>query len=293
MATDVDSPMVQMFQTFPRESATVMQRGIELGVVCNVLLVLDCGALVCGHWSATSRVDVFLGGLCMLRLLLVAPRPYFWWRTWSLFRGAALQRTSMQVASRLVDIYAHPFAMERSLLLLYYAWLVIVTALVCFLPDDSGVINNALRRHCIMSIAGIILHRIICVALFATLVQKRHRRNVAPPDALEKYTETVSWSDDTQRTLRRGPQRAAEGETAEQAPRPKVNASTAVVAAVAGCEGPESCSICLACYNMGEQLRVLRCGHYYHSRCVDTWLLKHKSVCPLCLFSVGPAAVPG
>mmetsp|Transcript_27743 Transcript_27743/g.69672 ORF Transcript_27743/g.69672 Transcript_27743/m.69672 type:complete len:113 (+) Transcript_27743:1335-1673(+) len=69
--------------------------------------------------------------------------------------------------------------------------------------------------------------------------------------------------------------------------------AAAAAAAAAGCEGPESCSICLAAYSIGEQLRVLRCGHYFHRNCVDTWLLKHRSSCPLCLFSVGPAAATG
>lgn len=41
------------------------------------------------------------------------------------------------------------------------------------------------------------------------------------------------------------------------------------------------CSVCLSCFHLGEGLRVLPCGHYFHQKCVDEWLLK-RCVCPLC-----------
>lgn len=41
------------------------------------------------------------------------------------------------------------------------------------------------------------------------------------------------------------------------------------------------CSICLGDYEDGEQLRELKCLHYFHKECVDEWLV-HKKHCPLC-----------
>ncbi|XP_037414595.1 RING-H2 finger protein ATL74-like [Triticum dicoccoides] len=54
------------------------------------------------------------------------------------------------------------------------------------------------------------------------------------------------------------------------------------------------CAICLGEFEDGEKVRVLpRCGHEFHVRCVDTWLVSHDS-CPTCRDSVlsGAAAAP-
>merc|ERR1711991_692425 len=49
------------------------------------------------------------------------------------------------------------------------------------------------------------------------------------------------------------------------------------------------CVICLDTYNDGDTLRVLHCGHRFHRKCVDDWLLGYKSdvdtitsCCPTC-----------
>ena len=41
------------------------------------------------------------------------------------------------------------------------------------------------------------------------------------------------------------------------------------------------CAICLEFFDAGEYVRVLDCGHYYHQKCVDTWLQREKQ-CPKC-----------
>ncbi|KAG8085924.1 hypothetical protein GUJ93_ZPchr0010g9103 [Zizania palustris] len=42
------------------------------------------------------------------------------------------------------------------------------------------------------------------------------------------------------------------------------------------------CAICIGEFADGEKVRVLpRCGHGFHVRCVDSWLVSHGS-CPTC-----------
>lgn len=294
--------MVEMFQAFPRESAIVMQRGIELGVVCNCLLVLHCAVLVHEHWDASTRIDSVLRALCLVRLALVAPRPHFWMKTWRLFVGAGCQPTPVLVAQRLVDIYAHPFAKERFLLLSYYAWLAVVSAFVWVVPPYDSPYAFSLWRHCVMSCAGIVLHRAICIMLFASLVQSRRRqqqqqsprsgspRRAVPASNLDSYSSKVFWTKGALQDLTARLRMARREAEDNVPPAPAVSTAAAAAVAAVSCEGSESCSICLACYALGEQLRVLRCGHYFHQRCVDTWLLQHRNCCPLCLLVVGPAA---
>ncbi|KAG0275967.1 hypothetical protein BGZ95_008161 [Linnemannia exigua] len=41
------------------------------------------------------------------------------------------------------------------------------------------------------------------------------------------------------------------------------------------------CAICLCDYEDDEELRKMRCTHYFHKDCVDEWLRLHRN-CPLC-----------
>lgn len=54
-------------------------------------------------------------------------------------------------------------------------------------------------------------------------------------------------------------------------------------------EDEERCVICLECFNDGDRLRVLPCGHHFHTSCIDKWLsgsFSHQdcytSLCPMC-----------
>jgi hypothetical protein len=46
------------------------------------------------------------------------------------------------------------------------------------------------------------------------------------------------------------------------------------------CE-PNSCSICTGDFVESENVRILPCGHIYHQRCIDPWLLDCAGTCPL------------
>ncbi|KAI7820527.1 hypothetical protein BC939DRAFT_230714 [Gamsiella multidivaricata] len=44
----------------------------------------------------------------------------------------------------------------------------------------------------------------------------------------------------------------------------------------------ELCSICLGEYAIDDRIRVLPCGHEYHAGCIDIWLCRKSTQCPLC-----------
>ncbi|XP_050376136.1 receptor homology region, transmembrane domain- and RING domain-containing protein 1 [Argentina anserina] len=48
------------------------------------------------------------------------------------------------------------------------------------------------------------------------------------------------------------------------------------------CHSDETCAICLENYKDGEILKVLPCQHEFHSSCVDLWLTKWGTCCPVC-----------
>ena len=53
------------------------------------------------------------------------------------------------------------------------------------------------------------------------------------------------------------------------------------------CEGV--CAVCQCEWEEGDEVRVLPCGHHFHTGCVDQWLGKHRACCPLCKADVRPA----
>lgn len=250
--------MAEMFTLFPHESAVVMQRGIELGIFCSCLLVTHCSMLVMQFWPSDSYSDTILRSFCVARIVCAVPRPYFWFRTRKLFVEARYQPTPQLVTQRLLDIYAHPFGVERGLLLFYYGWLACITVVVCFLRlDTETIFAQQLWKHCLLNFVSIVFHRIICVLLFYYLMQSDFKRGI-PIDILEKYTKRLLYA--------RG--------------------STNLQQRLGG--GDMECSICFGQYADGEEIRKLHCSHHFHQRCVDIWLLGHQNRCPLCLYLVGP-----
>jgi hypothetical protein len=46
-------------------------------------------------------------------------------------------------------------------------------------------------------------------------------------------------------------------------------------------ENEEVCSICIENMKTDHKLKILKCNHYFHEKCIMEWL-KNSEVCPLC-----------
>lgn len=55
-----------------------------------------------------------------------------------------------------------------------------------------------------------------------------------------------------------------------------------VVSGADCCGDDEMCSICLDEFQVGSNVKVLPCQHFYHVACIDPWLERQSSRCPLC-----------
>ncbi|CAJ1394257.1 unnamed protein product [Effrenium voratum] len=254
-----ESPMAEMFTLFPHESAVVMQRGIELGIICSCFLVLHCWLLVWQFWRSQDETDFILRLLCLARIVCAIPRPYFWIRTRRLFVQARYQPTPQLVTRRLLDVYCNPFGIEKALLLFYYGWLAAVTLVVFVFrlyPEESDF-TQEIWRHCLFNFISIAVHRILCVLLFYYLMKSDFKRGI-PHEMLEKYSKRIAFQ-----------------------------------SSLSQLSGDMECSICFGPYCDGEEVRKLGCQHHFHRNCVDEWLLGHQNRCPLCLSVVGPSESPG
>ncbi|XP_052246114.1 RING finger protein 215-like [Dreissena polymorpha] len=47
----------------------------------------------------------------------------------------------------------------------------------------------------------------------------------------------------------------------------------------------DTCAVCLENFYLKQKLRVLPCGHYFHTKCVDPWLVRNHT-CPLCKLNI-------
>lgn len=44
----------------------------------------------------------------------------------------------------------------------------------------------------------------------------------------------------------------------------------------------ERCAVCFDGMHKNDMVKVLTCSHYYHTECIDQWLMVEKR-CPMCM----------
>ena len=241
---------------FPHESGIVMQRGVEMGMVLSSSLVAHCIYVLNGHDQALSRhpsMDLLFGFLLLLRVISAIPRPYLWLSIRTKFVDARAQPTPQQVTQALMSIYNNQTKLERGLLHFYYGWLTVSSLIALFTPYKTEF-GSAVWSHLLLNFSFIVLHRLLCVILFYCLVNSDIPRGIHA-SVIEQESTVVSF-----------------GES------PLLGSG-------------QECSICYAEYESSEEIRILKCAHDFHKRCVDEWLTRHRNKCPMCLHDVGNYSV--
>jgi hypothetical protein len=129
------------------------------------------------------------------------------------------------------------------------------------------------------------------------------KRVVVPRDLLDKmplYAYSAS-PEDLEKVIPEAPARAQflptptiDAETgAKSSPLSRHSSAPNVAAAAAPASGSFSqstCPICLDDFEPNEsQIRELPCHHIFHAECIDPFLLKNSSLCPLCKQTVLPS----
>ncbi|KAF8661785.1 hypothetical protein HU200_056739 [Digitaria exilis] len=103
------------------------------------------------------------------------------------------------------------------------------------------------------------------------------RKRAATPSS------AAAGDDDSSSSAASSPARAQDDEQRRQHDRLVASLPTAFVARGAG----EECAVCIAELRDGEEARALpRCGHRFHAACVEAWLRRRHTTCPLCRASV-------
>ncbi len=44
---------------------------------------------------------------------------------------------------------------------------------------------------------------------------------------------------------------------------------------------PSACVICTETFENDDPVRILPCKHWYHTNCIDPWLLRYSGTCPV------------
>lgn len=48
----------------------------------------------------------------------------------------------------------------------------------------------------------------------------------------------------------------------------------------------DKCAICLSEFEKSDTVRIMKCDHFYHQACIDTYLKNYNNKCPMCRDSV-------
>jgi hypothetical protein len=262
-----------LFDAFPHETAIIMSRALVFGSVVSSFFVArnTYDVVNTQPWLPPFTWDQkLLLGMSIVRVAAFAVRIPIWFVMWRAYRDALCAGSARRISKALRDADSScEFRFNRSAASLFNAWIAITLVIGYAAPtSDLGV---RLRLLCLWHIAFILTFKLVIVVMFFNLRASDLNRGV---DAarLEGATEATTFGE-------LAALRNVEGATE----RARVLGGDAGSSTIA-----KECPICFAEFESSDEVRILRCPqrHYFHTACIDPWLLSQKNACPLCLTPV-------
>jgi len=238
-----DNAEQQMLELYPHEVAILHLRLLELGSAVGSMLFVHHTYLLCTT-PEFAGVDWILCVLSCLRLVFFVPRLRAFFKYHALFREARNQPTPQLLRRKLRIAMAWKPLGHKFWCISYCSWLCLVPCL-WYYGNRTGFSSRVLANWR-LSLSWFILSPVVSLGILFCL-----RRWIK---------------------LDRGMTEA------------RLKASTTVVKFKPPWTGFGSaeCGVCLAEYEEGEAIRMLPCGHHFHTKCVDVWLQKYLNRCPFC-----------
>jgi hypothetical protein len=175
-----------------------------------------------------------------------------------------------------------------------WVFLVIVLAILIVAVSGTSIAMHVIQRRRRNDLRRRVLQGQVDLEALGV---KRLNVSQQTQDKLPIYTYTASPSDNSEKVIPQIPSQVAgapsssvdaetEAKTSPLAQTPP--APNAAGASVSTLNQP-TCPICLDDFEENEtQVRELPCRHIFHPDCIDTFLLRNSSLCPMCKQSVLP-----
>ena len=272
----------ELIAVHPVAYATVSARLISVALL-GFPLVIHCAVLALfpfdepfRSWSshgelrgAMGDTDGVLRVLCAVRVLAGLPRPYAWWRIYTRHMAARQQPTQLRVALRCMQATRDRWVISNQRLnQVFTLWLAGVGVFLFrrhYLElEGRSLFEQALMRHAVLCAVFLGVQKVLSVGTMLYLIHSGAADIALTKAALERGTEQLRIDEALQRT-----------------------------------HADDPCIICWGAFEPGDSARRLRCGHVFHTACIDSWLLEKRPrglggeapfACPICSASVDAMA---
>jgi hypothetical protein len=175
-----------------------------------------------------------------------------------------------------------------------WVFLVIVLAILIVAVSSTSIAMHVIQRRRRNDLRRRVLEGQVDLEALGV---KRLNVSQQTLDKLPIYTYTVTPAQDPEKAtppvsrVAGAPSVDAETE-AKTPPLARTASAPTAVSAPASTLNQPTCPICLDDFEANEtQVRELPCRHIFHPDCIDTFLLRNSSLCPMCKQSVLPVGI--
>jgi len=265
--------LVELGKVYPRESVRFLELTLQLGGICGILIAFPSCALLFVAWerSALCERPLRLWLLVVALLHLVQTPLRLCCYRWLTVGAKGVMRSAMQSGETAEQVSEDDHNQQLSALVSQIvqtpAWRVnegvSAVALGWLVVGAVWVGNASPTKEC-------------PEAYYLTVV-------VLATAGLRLFLSILSF----RMIFRQGAMGETGGDSVATQPAPmtaeRLGKLPSIRCSDAYCtrKSGSRCSVCLSDFQVGQDLRLLLCGHYFHTECVDPWLLK-RCDCPLC-----------